>query len=91
MNALKHIRAETKAEREKEQQRQKTVNESVEFFKYACAIILYDMFGFRKPRIQRFANALVELFVQYSDRYESKYLLDSLKKQCSDRGIEFER
>lgn len=52
MNALKHIRAETKAEREKEQQRQKTVNESVEFFKYACAIILYDMFGFRKPRIQ---------------------------------------
>lgn len=90
MNALKRVRNETKSEREKQQQRLQTVNESVEFFKYACAIILYDMFGFRNKRITRFVNALVDLFVQYSDRYDSKYLLDSMKKQCSDRGIEFE-
>lgn len=90
MNALKHIKAETKAQREKEQQRQQTINKSVEFFKYASAIILYDMFGFRGGRINRFVNALVELFVQYGDRYDGEYLLDSMRKQCSDRGIEFE-
>ena len=90
MNALKHIKAETKAQREKEQQRQQTINKSVEFFEYASAIILYDMFGFRNQRISRFAKALVDLFAQYSDRYDSDYLLDSMRKQCSDRGIEFE-
>lgn len=90
MNALKHKRQESKAARERNKQRRDTVNESVEFFKYASAVILYDMFGFRGVRINRFVNALVDLFVQYGDRYDGEYLLDGMRKQCKDRGIEFE-
>lgn len=90
MNAMKEARSRSKAERDKQQQRQQTVNETVEFFKYASAVILYDMFGFRGGRINRFVGALVDLFVQYGDRYEGEYLLDGMKKQCADRGIEFE-
>lgn len=90
MNALKHKVAETKAERERVKQRRANVNETVEFFKYASAVILYDMFGFRGKRINRFVGALVDLFVQYGDRYDGEYMLDGMKKQCKDRGIEFE-
>ena len=90
MNALKHKVAETKAERERVKQRRASVNESVEFFKYASGLVLHDKFGFGKKRLSLFYKDLTALFDDYTDRYESKYLLDGMKKQCKDRGIEFE-
>ena len=91
MNAMKEACSRSRAERDKQKQRRDTVNESVEFFKYASAVILYDMFGFRGARINRFIGALVDLFVQYGDRYDGEYLLAGLCKQCEDRGIVFEK
>ena len=90
MKALKHRKAETKAQRDRVQLRKDTINGSLEFFKYSSALILHDIFGFGPKRISRFAEALTTLFVEYADRYDTGYLLQSFKSKCKDRGIEFE-
>lgn len=89
MNVLKHRRAESKANRERSRQRHENVMEALEFFKYSSALILHDIFGFGPKRISRFAEALTTLFVEYADRYDTGYLLQSFKSKCNDRGIEF--
>lgn len=90
MKVLKTVQNRSKAQRDRLQLRRETINEATVFFKYAAALVLHDLFGFGRKRVARFAEALVTLFVEYSDRYDSEYLLQSFKSKCRDRGIEFE-
>ncbi len=89
MDALKHRKAQTKAARERAKQKKENVMDSLEFFKYSSALVLHDIFGFGPKRISRFVTALTDLFVNYADRYDTGYLLQSFKSKCKDRGIEF--
>ena len=89
MNALKHKKAKTKAERDRAAQKKENVMEALEFFKYSSALVLHDVFGFGPKRISRFVTALTDLFVNYADRYDAGYLLQSFKSKCKDRGIVF--
>ena len=85
MKALKRFSG-TKSQRDKKQ----TISGATEFFKYASAMVLHDKFGFGKQRLNLYYKDLADLFEDFTERYDSFYLLDAMKKQCADRGIVFE-